>query len=353
LNIQFKLDSRKQTEDLTRREISLETYKLIIKNVVKGRTAGNQILIIDEGQDCHPYEREIFYEVFKPENVLVSSGGQEQLIRFHELCNWDVFRSKSIPVKTIGFGVKSYRVKPLIIQFCNFIARENGISLLLESTADFDDGSLILSFQNMDSVDYKQLFSDMIKSGNVNGFSNLESLLVMDMNRYKNNKGNEVSESKSLAVKTVKINEYDVAEDHNQSNYSIFPYLNDLANFTQVWNGAIDNKQSLSIPYPNEVRVINYESCRGLEAWSVVCFNIDRFYTTQLTSDDAEKHLLHEGLILSTEQRSAMYAINWILMAATRSIDTLYLHMEDSQNDFSKLCRKFIDANSNKVQVRQ
>ena len=69
---------------------------------------------------------------------------------------------------------------------------------------------------------------------------------------------------------------------------------------------------------------------------------------SQSESKDAEKYLLSEDMFLTKEQRSAMYAITWVLMAATRAIDTLYLQVSGTNSEFSKLCLEYTKNNPEK-----
>ena len=126
-----------------------------------------------------------------------------------------------------------------------------------------------------------------------------------------------------------------------------------MSAYSEYWVGAVADKQKIGFPSPNEVRIINYESCRGLEAWCVMCLNVDRFYMAQVKSDDAEKYLLNEGAIMTKEERAAKFAITWILMAATRAIDTLFLQMSDVSNEFVNLCMEYAVKNPDKCTIRQ
>lgn len=339
LDILMNLNNRKQDEDLLNKKISLEIYKKIVKNVIKGRTSKSRILIVDEGQDCHPFEREIFHEMFNPKNVVVSNGGKEQLIRYSNTCDWSVFRNKKIQTKKIASGNKSFRIKQNVLDFCNFISEKYKIDLNLKSFSEEDAGQVYFDFRGIENTSLVSSFSTLLEKGKVNGCSHLESLLVMDINKSYSSNGNKHF-APNLELDTV-INEFNVIEEKAITKRNMFPYLEDLRTLSEYWLGAVDDKNKLSFPSPNEVRIINYESCRGLEGWSVMCLNIDQFFESQANSSDAEKYLLSEDMYLTKEQRAAMYAITWVLMASTRAIDTLYLQMSQTNNEFSKLCKEY------------
>ena len=346
LEILMNLKNRRQDNDLINKKISLELYKDRVQNVVKGRTSKSRILIIDEGQDCHQFEREIFYEMFNPKNVVISHGGKEQLIRFSNTCNWDIFKGKRIQTKKIPSGNKSYRIKKSILDFCNFIAETYKVELNLKSFSEEDPGQIIFDFRHIENQNLKSSFSTLLERGKVNECSNLESLLIMDVNKSSFGNGNNNNSSRH-EIETI-VNEFNVMEDRFITKHNNFPYLTELNSLTEYWLGAVDDKNKLNFPSPNEVRIINYESCRGLEAWCVMCLNVDKFFLSQSESKDAEKYLLSEDMFLTKEQRSAMYAITWVLMAATRAIDTLYLQVSGTNSEFSKLCLEYTKNNPEK-----
>ena len=104
------------------------------------------------------------------------------------------------------------------------------------------------------------------------------------------------------------------------------------------WDGTVEDKSQLIVPGPNESRAIYYESCRGLEAWNVACFSMDKFFSIKRNEPDAEKYLIGDLFLnQDNEQRKNMYAATWILMAITRVIDTLYLQINDKDSEFGKL----------------
>src|SRR5690606_10181406 len=100
-----------------------------------------------------------------------------------------------------------------------------------------------------------------------------------------------------------------------------------------IWRGTQEDKEKEGFPYANDTRLIFYESCRGLEAWTVVCEKLDLFFERKFEHPEAENFLVGEekGLnmqdmfLLSNDDRKAMFAATWALMALTRAMDTLYI----------------------------
>ena len=76
------------------------------------------------------------------------------------------------------------------------------------------------------------------------------------------------------------------------------------------------------------MRVMHYESCRGLEAWSVCCFSLNHFFYNKYSDEKAERYLLSEKS-LTNEERKLRYATSWLLMVLTRAMDTLYIQINE------------------------
>ena len=77
---------------------------------------------------------------------------------------------------------------------------------------------------------------------------------------------------------------------------------------------------------------MQYESCRGLEGWTVVCLELDRLIASKLReyAEEPEEQL---SLPLSTPQEKAEeFAYLWALIPLTRAIDTLVISLHDKNS---------------------
>jgi hypothetical protein len=123
-----------------------------------------------------------------------------------------------------------------------------------------------------------------------------------------------------------------------------------IINEARFWNatGNIDKKKQ-SVPGSLSIRAIYYESSRGLEAWSTMCFDINGFFDSKRNEDDADNFLLSE--IMDPEERKDKYAATWVLMALTRAIDTCYLEILPSTSSLNNSIEKFINSNQNYIEI--
>jgi hypothetical protein len=73
---------------------------------------------------------------------------------------------------------------------------------------------------------------------------------------------------------------------------------------------------------------VQYDSCRGLEGWAVVCFALDNFFDHKKDkaeiSNDARESLFYDQDLASME-----FAKKWLMIPLTRAIDALIIHIED------------------------
>lgn len=354
LNLKEKHLKKDEKENLIDEKAFNEKINRKVGGVKRKRT-----LFIDEAQDCHIREKEILISIYGSDNVVISSGGKEQLIRHIELCNWEVSNQKKIIPKKYRTSNKSFRIKKSVLEFCNFVADKYQIELKLEPLETEDEGELILDFRsNVAFTDMQQIFSNLTLKGEISGCTAYESLLVLIDSHSKVDAGN----GNSTVSSTGKINEYDNIEDSHKIKKGDWEYKVHLERENQLmfWDGTNDNKSQMQVPYPTETRLIYYDSCRGLEAWTVACFNIDKFFNQKREDPDAEKFLINDekelgmqSLFVSNDSRKDMFAGTWALMAITRAIDTLYLKFDNPNSEFSKLVLEYAKTNPKNLKLLQ
>lgn len=323
------------------------------KNRRIGGHRRKRTLFIDEAQDCHRLEKEILISIYGSNNVVVANGGKEQLIRHVELCNWEVSQAKKLEVKKHYTRNKSYRVKKTVVDFCNYVAKRFQIDLNLEPLESEDEGELFFDFRlNHNENEVTEIFNHLKLKGEVNGCSPYETLLVLlESNSQRENTTGLNEPNRETAI----INEYGNIEDAPLLKRGTWKHRETLeSNDFMFWDGTVDDKSQLIVPSPNESRVIYYESCRGLEAWTVACFALDKFFSQKREDPDAEKYLIEDIFLnQNNEHRKSMYAATWALMALTRVIDTLYIQINDRNSEFGKIVVDYLNENKENKNVRE
>lgn len=329
------------------------------KNRRVGGNKRKRTVFIDEAQDCHSLEKEILISIFNSDNIIVANGGREQLIRHVELCNWEKSQVGEFSVKKHYSRNKSFRVKKTVIDFCNFVAKKYQIDLNLEPLDSEDEGELFFDFrQNHSETEIKDIFNLLNLKGKVNSCSAYESLLVLlDSNTQRAGLQGQPEPMPDTAV----INEYGNIIDAPHLRRGTWKHMSTLEKDDfMFWDGTIEDKSHLIVPSPHESRVIYYESCRGLEAWSVACFSFDKFFNQKLDDPDAERFLINDKektklmqdmFKVSNKDRKNMYAATWALMAMTRTIDSLYIQINDRNSEFGKTVDEYLKQENKNVRL--
>lgn len=142
-----------------------------------------EILFIDEGQDCHPLERDIFLLLWEKKNIVVCTGGKEQLIRHSEECNWKYLDTEKRVVHNvieIQKRNRTFRMKQNIVDLCNFIANEFQINLDLSAIRSNEDkGTVLIEMNDPIHTKLKSTVDTLKKIGIDNELSNYESILFL------------------------------------------------------------------------------------------------------------------------------------------------------------------------------
>ena len=245
-------------------------------------------LLIDEAQDCINEEIQIWGKIYE-EGQIVIADGIDQFVRNISITPWrDIFHPNHIVTKELAV---SKRQKANIVSFVNAFADKAELDWNVEENKDLLGGRVIIT-------------------------NRFDKLLFDDLKKKLKDAGNIMYDMLFLVDSTMGSGDY------------LPRVLNGLHNAgIKVFNGAqYDNKTKYSVD-PDESRLYNYNSCRGIEGWTVVCVNIDelvkekrRFlpYTKkEFESDESYKLRIDREIY------------KWILMPFTRAIDTLVIVIRD------------------------
>lgn len=93
----------------------------------------------------------------------------------------------------------------------------------------------------------------------------------------------------------------------------------------RVWDGTNPfDRRSFPVSV-NQQRIVQYDSCRGLEGWTVICLGFDVIYERKL-KQFLEQYEVTEAFE-TPESMAREYAAQWLLMAVARAIDTLVIEV--------------------------
>ena len=247
-------------------------------------------LLIDEAQDCLEIEKNLFLILFEKQNI-VASVGDRQIVR-EKAINWtDSIQRKNLNLITLNV---SYRNKKDLVNFFNTFSLEHfeRCPWDLKENHSLTGGRLhILATNSYDKDFHFQLTNELISKDN-----SMYDLMFLTPNT------------------TAGVN-----------------YANNLANTLSEWDvKAFNNtlKENIDAFPIDEHRILNYHSCRGLESWVLVCWNLD------ITIQNIKNSFINQG---NGIEEVSLHINNWLLIIFTRAIDTLVISFENMNSDEAKL----------------
>lgn len=324
LNLMSKTD-KKHDENFSS-EYKFEEFNRDIQNTVMHTKWWAKSVLIDEAQDCNNYEKLILMKVYGAENIIITSGGKDQLIRTSLVTDWTHALEKPIPADIITLPGRSYRQKANIVRFINVFGQYFQVAGPINWADESNGlGRVIIDTRNSIRGFSCETLNIIRKEGKVQGCSDYENCMVLLPTKGYS------SRTKEKGIIIDELDNVDIVEKSTNRRLDISSV--DL----KIWNGIVERKSKLSVPAASQTRFIYYESCRGLEAWNVLCVDLDAFFYNMRASKDAELYArTNQNLFLDDEDLKSEFALHWVYMAMTRPIDTLYIKLATPTNDFSR-----------------
>ena len=323
LNLMSKTDKTRD-EDFSS-NYQYEEFSKDVQDAVKHNKWWSKSVLIDEAQDCNNYEKLILMKVYGAENIVVTSGGKDQLIRKSHVTDWTKALENPIKADFPPLTGRCYRQKENIIKFVNSFGELFNVTPMKSADESKGLGRVIIDTRSSVRGFSNETLSQLREEGKVQGCSDYENCLVLlPTTGY----------TSRTIERGIHIDELDNVDIVDRATNRVLEISN---HNLRIWNGIVENKSKLSVPAANQTRFIYYESCRGLEAWNVVCVDLDTFYYNMRCSNDAELYArTNQGLFSNQEDLKSEFAYHWIYMAITRPIDTLYIKLSVPSNDFSQ-----------------
>lgn len=323
--------------------MDIELIKTRLKRTVS-HIPSKRTLYLDEAQDCHPLERDIFYKLFGAANCVIANGGKEQLIRFAELCKWNVSKAQSIDSHIYRKPSKSFRMKPAVAKLANFIADWYKIELNIEPLDTPDTGQIVISTKTSESDQVSSL-KEFMRIGLRSGCSPYESVILM-----------RPSAGSKGYTDFVGVNEYGniySSAKKVRSDWPLIKHSEEEIENTIFWDATGNKeKKDMALPGALSTRAVFYESCRGIEAWTTMCFGLDSFFEQKAKHPDGDNFLLNDLFDqISQQERKEKYAATWVLMAVTRSMENCYIQLTRPDSSLYRCLQEFYKENKDLVKV--
>ncbi len=263
-------------------------------------------ILIDEAQDWGDLEKKIIFTIFGKEKIIVADG-IDQLVRSQKKCNWTQGLKPNIDFNKT-YEKRGLRQKANLISFVNEYAKQTGITWEIEPKPELIGGKIIITTKGYT----KALHDEQLK--------------------YCKDYQNSEYEMMFLVPPSLVDRKYD--EKHIETRK--FSLTNDFLNMG-ISIHDLTNKDLRIQQYAIELtqhRLLQYDSCRGLEGWTVVCLELDEFVHHKMTNFKDEQ--VNELALETFEEKRNRFVYLWSLIPLTRAIDTLVITIK---NRNSNLCK--------------
>lgn len=265
-------------------------------------------ILIDEAQDWSEKEKEILFKIYGEEHIIVADG-VDQFMRSNQHLTWNNGH------ETITCEKTSMRQKANLACFVESLAHEMGIKWEVKPNKDENwcGGKVIIRKHYGDKL-HKKLIANC-RENDGDGYDML-FLVPYQMKPSAETKDSGIMKIDIPKWKNVGISLFDGTDEKSRKVYST---------------------------NPNECRLYQYESCRGLEGWVTVCLNFDILIENKM-NEFRDMDFSDSIVLESHEEQLRKYVYKWALMPLTRPIDTLVITLHNPDNEIGKLIKKIADS---------
>lgn len=307
-------DYKRQLKEILQREgIDSELKRLSIEHP---DVFSWDYIMVDEAQDWPTDERDLLYAIFGFKRIIIADG-INQLIRSNVPCNWrdysgiDSSNSQVVPLRT------SLRQKPNLNRFVSIFSDEMGLQSWGVKDNDESYGGRVIIVEGDYTMD---IHHELVESNREDSNENIDMLFCVPPNNI-----DQYDKVSSLGM---------MLEEHDCS----------------IWDGTNLNTRKKTYPTNlDDFRIVQYDSCRGLEGWVSVNIDIDSFYEHKLNTYIPETG---QQDFVPLEEKRKSYAGNWLLIPLTRAVDTLVINVKDRKGPLYDILKRIYETNDDYIEWR-
>jgi hypothetical protein len=116
----------------------------------------------------------------------------------------------------------------------------------------------------------------------------------------------------------------------------------------EIWDGVVADTRTGYPLSPDEFRVVQYDSSRGLEGWAVFLWGLDDFFDYKVSRWHADA----PSSASNADHQASLFAARWLMIPLTRAIDTLVIQVGGRPSPLKAALREVADACQDFVQWR-
>jgi hypothetical protein len=275
-------------------------------------------ILVDEAQDWPQAEADLLVALYGAHSIALADG-LSQLIRGAST-NWTAHSGAN--VQDVGqLSLRDgLRMKANLAKFANALAEEAGFQWHVTPNKQASGGRIVIANGNYAAMDelQKDILSAAIKAGN----QPIDTLHCVPPSTIRQRDGRR----------------------HSDLGRAF------LSHGWECWD-AVDETTRRSFPRSvMALRIVQHESCRGLEGWTTVLDGLDEFWS--LKYDGAPLDSQSRGVVDPQLHASAV-AWRWCMIPLTRSIDTLVITLRFTDNALARAIDRVARALPDIVEFRQ
>jgi hypothetical protein len=273
------------------------------------------LVFVDEGQDWPADEIAILRHLYGPERLTVSDG-VDQYVR-ESVADWSQGVSRtSLRARRL---TRCMRMKANLAAFVSGMALSLGIDDWdLEPNTDAPGGRVIVV--EGDLASRPELLQGWCDEANALGNSPVDMLACVP----------------PLMVEA------------GQPGQLCRPAHNYVSSGGSVWDGTSRDVREHFPTHRDQLRFVQYDSCRGLEGWTVINYQLDALWDYKRAQWFSEGHIV-DDLYRTAEEAASEHASRWVMIPLTRAIDTLVINVTGQPSFVADALRRVHDTRSDFV----
>jgi hypothetical protein len=277
-------------------------------------------VFIDEAQDWPEDERDLLRSIY-PANRFVIADGMDQYVRSERPCDWKGGLDAAVKSRVVPLS-RCLRMKASLAKFTNYFAEEMGLAGWQVEAHEEAPGGRVVVVEG-DYFASRALHDRVFQANAADGNQPVDALVC-------------VPPSYVLRDDTVRSAAAERLRAWGQD----------------VWDGVSTEVRDSYPTTVSQLRVVQYDSCRGLEGWVVVNLGLDELYRYKERSWRPPAGA-DAGAYPDDPDAAGRFATRWLMIPLCRAVDTLVVQVgkehsrvRDALERVSASCPDFVEWHS-------